>query len=108
MPWNVEKTTLLANAVFLTAIYIDQRYQVLLKYSQKTVAQAHVEGLWRRMHMLLESVGTTQVKCPDSSSESENGSTPACGFDIVDEILATSDTCNASSTQSPRDEQNVT
>ena len=43
----------------------------------------------------------------DSSPESENGSTLACGVDVIDEILATSDACNACSSQSPREEQNV-
>ena len=44
----------------------------------------------------------------DSSSESKNGTTPACRVDIIDEIPATSNACNASSSQSPRGEQNVT
>ena len=56
--------------------------------------------------MLQESIDTTDVKCLDS--ESENGSIPACGVDIIDEILAISDTYNASSSQSSRDEKNVT
>ena len=34
------EATLLSNT-FLAAICVDTRYQVLLKYSQKTVAQAH-------------------------------------------------------------------
>ena len=34
--------------------------------------------------------------------------TPTCGVDIIDKILATSDACNASSSQSLWDEQNVT
>ena len=58
--------------------------------------------------MLQELVGTTDVECLESASESENVSTSACGVDIIDEILATSNACNASSSQSPRDEQNVT
>ena len=37
--------------------------------------------------MLQESVDTTDVECPGSSSESENGSTPACEVDIIDEML---------------------
>ena len=47
--------------------------------------------------MLQESVDTTDVECLDSSSESENGFTPACGVNIVDKILASLDACNASS-----------
>ena len=47
--------------------------------------------------MLQESDDTTDVECLGSSSESQNGSTPACGLDIINEILATSDACNASS-----------
>ena len=58
--------------------------------------------------MLQESVDTTDVEFLDSFSEYENGSTPACGVDIIDEILAGSDACNASSSQLPRDEVNVT
>ena len=46
--------------------------------------------------MLQESVDTTDVECLDSSSESENGFTSACLVDI-DEILATLDACNVSS-----------
>ena len=59
--------------------------------------------------MLQESVYTTDVECLDLSAGSENGSTPAsgCGVDIIDEMLVTSDACNASSSESPRDEQNV-
>ena len=53
--------------------------------------------------MLLESVYTTDVECLDSSSECEYGSTPVCGIDIIDEILATSDACNASLSQISRD-----
>ena len=58
--------------------------------------------------MLHESVDTTDVECLDSSTESENGSTPLCGITIIDGILATSDAYNASLSQLPRDEQNVT
>ena len=35
------ETTLLSNAAFLATTYNDPRYQVLLKYSQKTIAQVH-------------------------------------------------------------------
>ena len=60
--------------------------------------------------MLQELVDTIDIECLDSSSESGNGSTPASahGVDVIDEILATSDACNVSSSQSPRDKQNVT
>ena len=58
--------------------------------------------------MLQESVDTTDVECLNSSSESEIGSTPARGVNIIDKMLATSDPCNASSSQSPKEEQNVT
>ena len=58
--------------------------------------------------MLPGSVDTTDVECLDSSSGSKNGSTPAYGVDIIDEILATSDKCNDSLSQSPRNERNVT
>ena len=58
--------------------------------------------------MMQESVDTTDVECLDPSSESENGSTSACGIDIVDEIHANSHSCNAISSQLPRDQQNVT
>ena len=50
----------------------------------------------------------TDIKCLGSSPESENGSILACGVDIIDEKLATLDAGNASSSQSPRDEKNVT
>ena len=60
------------------------------------------------MQKLQESVHKTEVECRGSLSETENVSTPACGVDITDEILATSDPCNASSSQSPRDKQNET
>ena len=58
--------------------------------------------------MLQKSVETTDVECLDSSLESERGFTPACRVDIIDEIFPTLDTCNASSSQSPQDEQNST
>ena len=35
-------TSLLSKAAFLAAIFVDPRYQVLLKYSQKIVAKAHL------------------------------------------------------------------
>ena len=42
--WIMEsrETTFLFNAAFLAAIYIDSKCQLLFKYSQKTVAQAHL------------------------------------------------------------------
>ena len=49
--------------------------------------------------MLQESVDTNDVEYLDLSSEFENGSTPTCGVDIIDKILATSDACNASSSR---------
>ena len=58
--------------------------------------------------MLQESVDTADVECRHSSPESENGSTSACKVDIIDEKLATSNACNASPLQSPRNERNVT
>ena len=61
------KTNLLSNAVFLAAIYVNSRYQALLKYFQKTVAQAYLAILWRHSQMLQESVDTTDVECPDLS-----------------------------------------
>ena len=105
MPW---KTILLSNAACFAAIYVDPMYQVLLKCYQKTVAQAHLAALWRRLQMLRESVDTIDVESLESCSESENGSAPTYGVDIINEILSTSDACNASSSQSPRSEQNVT
>ena len=59
------KTNLLSNAAFLAfiyVIYVNTRYQILLKYSQKTVAQAHLAALWRRSQMQ-ESVEMTEVEC---------------------------------------------
>ena len=102
------ETALLSDAVFLAAIYVDPRYHILLKCSQKTVAQTHAAALWRHLQMLQKSIGTTDVECLDSSLESENGSTPACWVDIIDEVLATLDTCNTSLSQSLRDKQKVT
>ena len=64
--------TLLSNAAFLSAIYVDPTYQVLLQYFQKTVVQAHLAALWRRLEMLLGSIDATDLECLDSSSESEN------------------------------------
>ena len=40
-----KKATLLSITAFLAAIYVNPRYQVLLKYSQKTIAQAHLAAL---------------------------------------------------------------
>ena len=51
--------------------------------------------------MLQESADTTDVISLELFSESENGSTLACGVNITDEVLATLDACNASSLQSP-------
>ena len=39
------ETTLISIAAFLTAIRVNPKYQVLPKYSQKTVAQAHLAAL---------------------------------------------------------------
>ena len=103
-----KETILLSNAAFLAAICLGQRNQILLKYSYKTVAQAHLAASWRCLQMLQESVHTTKVECLASFSESENGSAPTCEVDIIDAILATSDACNARSSQSPRLEQKVT
>ena len=36
-----KETTLLSNVSLLSEIYVDPSYQVLLEYSQKTVAQAY-------------------------------------------------------------------
>ena len=57
--------------------------------------------------MLRESVDT-DLECLNSSSKSENRSTLTSRVGIIDKILATSDACNASLSQSPRNEQNVT
>ena len=76
------ETSLLSNAALLAAIHVDVRYQGLLKYSQKTVAQADLVILWRRLQI---------GECVVSSSESEDGFTSAWEVDITDEILATSD-----------------
>ena len=58
--------------------------------------------------MLQESVDTIDLKCLDSFSECKNGFTPAFGVGIINDILTTFNPCNPSSSQSPRDEQNVT
>ena len=58
--------------------------------------------------MLQESFDTIDVEFPDSSSESEIGSIPSCWLNIIDEILATLDACDARSSRSPQDERNVT
>ena len=42
------ETTFLFNAAFLAVIYIDSKCQVLFKYFQKTVAQAHLTAFCRR------------------------------------------------------------
>ena len=76
------ETTLLSNAAFSAAIYVDPRYQALQNYSQKIIAQAHLTALWRRWQILQKSVYTTNAKCPNSFSESENGSTPASTYGV--------------------------
>ena len=89
------ETTLLPNFAFLAANYVDPRYQVLLKYCQKTVVQSHLAALWRHLQKLQKSVDTTDIECLNSFSESENKSTSACGVDIFNEILSTSDAFSA-------------
>ena len=93
------ETPLLSNTAFLAAICVHPRYQALSKYSQKTLAQTHLAALRRRLQMLQESVDTTDVECQDSSSESENESTPAWRVAIIDEILTTWDAFHVSLTQ---------
>ena len=70
----------------------------------KTVAQDHLAALWRRLQILQESLDTIDIECFNSFSKSEHGSTTECGVDIINQILATVNACNASSSQSPRDE----
>ena len=44
------ETTLISNAAFLAAIYVDPRYKIFLKYTLKTVVQAHwkhCEGVYK-------------------------------------------------------------
>ena len=91
-----KETTLLSSVAFLAAIYAVSRYQVLLKYFHKTIAQADLAALWRCLQILQESANATDVKCLGSSSESENGYIPAGDVDIIDEIHATLDECSAS------------
>ena len=54
---------------------------------------------------MLPTLRTTGL---DSFLKFENGCTPACEVDIIDEILAIWHACNASSSQSSWDEHNVT
>ena len=96
------ETSLLSNAAFVAAVYVDPRYQVLLKHPQRKIAQAHLISLWRRFQLLQQSANTSSTGHV-SSSESENGLT--CDDDIIEEILATSDACSAS--ESSREEKEV-
>jgi len=100
------EANLLSNAAFVSAIYVDPRFKVLLKYPQQNVAQVHLAALWRRLQVLQESAGSPDMI--EISSESGNESN-ASGGDIIEEILASSDACSANTSQSSstRHEQNV-
>ena len=96
------ETALPSNAAFIAAIYVDPRYQVFLKYPQQIIAQAHLTALWRRLQMLQEqeSAGTTNRETFTlSSSESDNENTSE--GDIIEEILAISESRSARSSQLP-------
>ena len=91
----------------MAAIYVDPRYHVLLQ-SQITLAQVHLVALWKRLQMLRGLVDDTpDIEFLDSSSESESGSTPTRGIDIIEEILVTSNAHNAKSSTLPPNERNV-
>lgn len=46
---EVREVKILSNPAFLSAIYMDPRYQCLLKESQKIVAKAHLNAVWKRL-----------------------------------------------------------
>ena len=69
------ETTLLPNAAFLAAMYVDPKVSGTSKIFSENSCTI---PLWRRLQMPQESLNTTDVECFYSSSESENGSAPAC------------------------------
>lgn len=46
------EANILNNSAFLSAVYMDPRFQCLLSEPQKQVAKAHLTALWRRLMMI--------------------------------------------------------
>lgn len=83
------EANLLCNSAFLSAVYMDPRFQCLLKEPQKVIAKRHLTTLWKRVmevkmdnrEMNQENVLESSVEDPESESD-EN---------IIDNLLRQGD-----------------
>ncbi|KAK4301466.1 hypothetical protein Pmani_026385 [Petrolisthes manimaculis] len=92
---------LLNNGALLSAIYLDPRFQCLLKQPQKIVAQQHLYELWRRMIIVETEKETSNSKEMKDAVPSETDNKEHClraeksaSIDVIDQLLIASDKNN--------------
>ncbi|KAK4322776.1 hypothetical protein Pmani_006444 [Petrolisthes manimaculis] len=92
---------LLNNGALLSAIYLDPRFQCLLKQPQKIVAQQHLYELWRRMIIVETDKETSNSKEMKDAVPSETENKKHClraeksaSIDVIDQLLIASDKNN--------------
>ena len=88
--------SLLNNAAFLAAIYLDPRFQCLLVEPQKDLAKLHLTALWKRITSLQSSDNfqddsTKQAEEKNLSERQSGNEESSKQKDIIDQILSAAD-----------------
>ncbi|XP_042215908.1 uncharacterized protein LOC121862043 [Homarus americanus] len=85
------EVNILSNPAFLSAIYMDPRYQCLLKEPQKVVAKAHLTALWRRLSIMNMN---SDISCESEKNEED----PPSDDSLIEQLLCESDSTTRAST----------
>lgn len=87
---------LLNNGALLSAVYLDPRFQCLLRQPQKIVAQQHLYELWKRMLMLETEKETIKSKEMEETDNKEHclREDESTTMDVIDQLLIASDKNN--------------
>ncbi|XP_064115089.1 uncharacterized protein LOC135221196 [Macrobrachium nipponense] len=102
--------SLLRNPAFLSAVYLDRRYNVLLTEEQKELSQIHLLGLWKKIKTIssTSSMSSVSMLAKDdsfTSGDSDGEGDSALGsVDIVEQLLRVSDVSRATDTASKESE----
>ena len=101
--------SLLSNPAFLSAVYLDKRYNVLLTEEQKELSQIHLLGLWKKIQIISSTMSaavadSVSAKEDSFTNDDGDGAADSDSVDIVEHLLRFSDANKAADTANKESE----
>ena len=97
------ESSVLSNPAFLSAVYLDKRYNVLLTEKQNELSQIHLLGLWKKIQMISSTLSVADSLSAKENSFANGGSdgeadSDSDSVDIVEHLLRANDEKKAANT----------